>query len=579
MDAEAELIEAIERDPDDESGYAVYGDFLQSRGDPRGDLIALHRAPKKGRAAEQVLAAHRARLLGPLAEHEGQVKLEWQLGFIRRARVVADDEARACEIVKDVILSPSSRFLRRLEVSILGREPRYDAVEACLIELARPSTLDTIELGKGKQHRLSPELSAAFPRLQIAPSWDKTLAATKQRRRSNDNPLSAALPALRQKDGSELPLEDVALLRALGAEVDKKEPLGLVTQLRATCSASALDEYSAGLVKLWQRRRDASNAWVLDVAAALGGPATAHTIGRHIADVSHQRAVHSLEVLGTMETPLATLEIFAVTRLWSSRGEHAERVLANRAAAGSVTPHRLLAQTGANRPAGLHGPIAERFRELDASAVELLMTTGWSTTIDEARKLFLDGPRALSSLLFCQSSAPTKRGFFARLFGRAVDAPLCSAFRLAPDGGLDCDGRPVVLDPSAPISIVHPSQLAPEERERWRIWQEERLPPFPQMTRSSPLSYDAEPTLKAIKATLTSFPSFAAVRARGFRNAGQKDEEHRETQLGRTFVFRGEAYVFGVDFETRELVASQSRLPRVVAFEAARELGFAVAAS
>lgn len=253
VDTEAELVAAIERDPDDETGYLVYGDFLQSRSDPRGELIALHRAGKKGRLADQLIANHRARLLGPLAEHEGQVKLEWHLGFVRRARVVADNEAQACELVQDLVRSPSARFLRRLEVSILGREPRYAAVEACLIELGRPVTLDEIQLGKPDQHRLSPELAAAFPRIAIPPSWDAALAATKQGRRRKDNPFSAPLPALLQRDSRAVPLDDVALVRTLAAEIDGKQPPELVAQLRATCSPTALDEYGAALVELWHR--------------------------------------------------------------------------------------------------------------------------------------------------------------------------------------------------------------------------------------------------------------------------------------------------------------------------------------
>jgi uncharacterized protein (TIGR02996 family) len=38
---------AIDDDPDDARAYAVYGDWLQEQGDPRGELIALQQAAEE----------------------------------------------------------------------------------------------------------------------------------------------------------------------------------------------------------------------------------------------------------------------------------------------------------------------------------------------------------------------------------------------------------------------------------------------------------------------------------------------------------------------------------------------------
>ncbi|MBA3538487.1 MAG: TIGR02996 domain-containing protein [Deltaproteobacteria bacterium] len=42
MATEADLIAQIVDDPDDREAFVVYGDHLSERGDPRGELIALH---------------------------------------------------------------------------------------------------------------------------------------------------------------------------------------------------------------------------------------------------------------------------------------------------------------------------------------------------------------------------------------------------------------------------------------------------------------------------------------------------------------------------------------------------------
>src|SRR5262245_25939316 len=78
-DSGAALQVAIEDDPDDPSTYSVLGDWLQRRGDPRGELIALCLAADVQRTAsprtkppaqvaiEKLLTRHSSALLGRLA--------------------------------------------------------------------------------------------------------------------------------------------------------------------------------------------------------------------------------------------------------------------------------------------------------------------------------------------------------------------------------------------------------------------------------------------------------------------------------------------------------------------------------
>src|SRR5262245_58565359 len=70
----AELDEAIAADPYDTSAYAVYADWLQARGDPRGELIALQLAEDAKPGDSKLVASigrqlekHAAVYLGPLA--------------------------------------------------------------------------------------------------------------------------------------------------------------------------------------------------------------------------------------------------------------------------------------------------------------------------------------------------------------------------------------------------------------------------------------------------------------------------------------------------------------------------------
>ena len=136
-DANPRLARLVEEAPEDDLTPAqVYADWLQSEGDPRGELAAiqLRRATDRKnkelkRSEKELLAQHADRLLGKLAGVPDLVKLKWHAGFIRSARIAntydSEDDERGKKAVgvPDVVAwlldEPSARFLRELAVGIV----------------------------------------------------------------------------------------------------------------------------------------------------------------------------------------------------------------------------------------------------------------------------------------------------------------------------------------------------------------------------------------------------------------------------------------------------------------------------
>jgi len=93
----AEIEAAILAAPDDEGAYLVYADWLQSQGDPRGELISLQHAMRahndieefaRFRKHEEVLRnEHAAAWLGEsIAASLHRTYFEWRMGFVDAAR-------------------------------------------------------------------------------------------------------------------------------------------------------------------------------------------------------------------------------------------------------------------------------------------------------------------------------------------------------------------------------------------------------------------------------------------------------------------------------------------------------------
>lgn len=141
------LAAAIAAAPDEPNARAVFGDWLEEAGDPRGELGALQRslaniaaddetarAPLEARQ-RSLFARYRNHFFGALDPSGGE-SLAWEGGFIDGAVVSGDH-------LETLVALPSARLLRRLDVAI--------AVPLAQVALAKIGafvpTLDRFTLG------------------------------------------------------------------------------------------------------------------------------------------------------------------------------------------------------------------------------------------------------------------------------------------------------------------------------------------------------------------------------------------------------------------------------------------------
>jgi uncharacterized protein (TIGR02996 family) len=150
------LEKAILAQPDDDQAYLVYGDWLQSVGDVRGELIALQHAGKKDEA-QKLIAEHSAELLTATVDDEELAlddtdiaELEWHLGFIVKARLTAKyDGPDLDQVYRAFMQLGSARFCRRLVLgpATLGDENHYESVVEVLGELGLPPLVHDLFIG------------------------------------------------------------------------------------------------------------------------------------------------------------------------------------------------------------------------------------------------------------------------------------------------------------------------------------------------------------------------------------------------------------------------------------------------
>ena len=127
-----ELERAIVENPDDREAYLVLSDFQQSKGDPRGELIALMLAgetdPAKEKAALKYRDAHHEALIGPLVPHQkvrdgsSDDAFTWRRGYIHKATISCPDDGDegAADILELLVHHPSGRFLNELVIGFDG---------------------------------------------------------------------------------------------------------------------------------------------------------------------------------------------------------------------------------------------------------------------------------------------------------------------------------------------------------------------------------------------------------------------------------------------------------------------------
>jgi uncharacterized protein (TIGR02996 family) len=166
-----ELEKAIFADPYDRDAYSVYADWLQSEGDPRGELIALQIAGKT-KAAQELLKKHASEFLGPLAEHQKTYDgkdadaFTWKFGFIHGARLSHESyaneefEGSLAAILEDLLRHPSGKFLTELTMVFNG-DPNEADLQDLIDILAKkaPTTLRKIHIGDFSYNGADTEIS------------------------------------------------------------------------------------------------------------------------------------------------------------------------------------------------------------------------------------------------------------------------------------------------------------------------------------------------------------------------------------------------------------------------------------
>jgi uncharacterized protein (TIGR02996 family) len=164
-----ELIAAIENDPDDIENYRVYADWLESNGQPRGQLIAMElmRERLTDRAKREHLARRIAEyfqrnrgtfLAGlkswPDLRYDTQYgMLRWRHGFIYSAQFLAHDSGDHCARMRELLAAPSGRFLVHVQ---MGANPAREVL-AVLFEKV-PASLRRLEVPVDNV-----DLSSAWP--------------------------------------------------------------------------------------------------------------------------------------------------------------------------------------------------------------------------------------------------------------------------------------------------------------------------------------------------------------------------------------------------------------------------------
>ena len=230
----ATLARAIAVDPSDEQARLVFADWLQSRGDPWGELLALEHAGR-GVEARALFAAERQHFSGAFDD----IDLQWQRGLPHVATL--RDEPPGCTARLDALL--------RLRAAPLLHELR----------VVGPSTRELVERINAQlpwlRHLfiwLGPELELALPHLDHLRLWIDDLAGDRL-----DSLLAApSLPSLRRLqliggNDEQLVLPAPLLVRLLASPLVRQlEQLAITQGLLSAASAQTLVDGAPRLAHL-----------------------------------------------------------------------------------------------------------------------------------------------------------------------------------------------------------------------------------------------------------------------------------------------------------------------------------------
>lgn len=154
MARNAELEAAILAADHDPQAYLVYADWLQSHGDPRGELVVLQHQGRD-EDAQSLLDRHRAQFLGRFAEHAPETfSLGWRCGFIRSATIgwemfsPIDDEDTCEDQLVAFLELDAARLVEELVLGpVAGEDELANGALASAIDRVRPLCLRKLYLG------------------------------------------------------------------------------------------------------------------------------------------------------------------------------------------------------------------------------------------------------------------------------------------------------------------------------------------------------------------------------------------------------------------------------------------------
>ena len=488
MATNPELEAAIENDPGDEDAYLVYADWLQTQGDPRGELIAVQAAARRdptdaelAKRVGELLARHDAVLLGELGEHMSVI---WHLGFVRGVTLAPDRNVEVpLRALRDLLAHPSGRFVQ----SIAFAQPKgVDAkkVVKLLRELGRPVTLRELRLGGTFDVETdAPELRELFPRLHrpVDAEWRQLLGVlAKQRAMDLRYDAIDQLPKLVPLAGVEADgVTPEHVLLGLKVELEKRRPLGMVAALRRSFTAESLDAFVATLGEMFMRGGGHAGAkYGFQAIGSLGGPRAVTWIGANIGEWSPQRAQQGLELLAQIGSDEAVWELYALgidPALHHGRRYDAHYQLEAVARRRGLDVDRLLDRT------------------VPAVTAETTKLARLRVTTAAARRLeahMLDGRRLpRRELLHYFARHPViaplaRRVLWATYEGVDVE----TTFRLDGERALDAAGDEIDLE-GALIGVLHPAELPADDRKptlkEWsEVFSDESIEPlFSQLDR------------------------------------------------------------------------------------------------
>ncbi len=472
-----ELETAIERDPDDEDAYLVYGDWLQGQGDPRGELIVLQAAARRdpddkklAQRASRHLKQHANVLIGKLGATKG-VTLGWHYGFVRDARFSIGD-GQDLTLLRALLAHPAGRFVQTITIARPRGFTPADVV-GLLLDERKPATLADLRIGWRWDHATeAPELAKVFPRLaaSLGVEWQRIERVLAKQRKTDLGYQPLKLPPLVAKphasseagdddhddDGGKPIVDPELLLRGIKLQLDRMPALGILAAMKRSFTPESLDAFAVALGEQFRKKEVTKLKWGFEATGFLGGDRTVEWLARQIEGWSHARATQCVDHMTRIGSGLAIWEIYGITEdpsLMRARRNDSARTLERMAS---------------NRKVGL--------RELLDRSLPPLGVAGVRVRTAQERRLhdmMIDG-RRMDDRTFVRYFAthPRMAPLAQRVLWATYDRGTLEATFRIDDAGCPRDIEGGELDlADAAVGVAHPAEVPDEDRRRvLRAW-------------------------------------------------------------------------------------------------------------